>query len=402
MTVSEDTRFNQLFQRCGPGWSGGDSTYSTPLSATQVLWLFSDTFIGPVTRVGGRNPDTALFVQGNTLVLHDKTHGTLTTLLRNTVDGEIETQSLPTFAAMPYDAARCPGNDFTRPSAALAMFQPQRCPSAQHCYYWGGAMATAGDELYTFLQLMEQTGSGVFDFTWRGSAIATLPLDELETGEPAYTDVPNNGVSYGGAIVSDNGEYTYIYGMRDESENDKDCSGHCLHVARVPKDKLAQLQEWRYWGLTASNAQHYGWTQNMEDSLPMAGSNGSASAPRTQDQLGVTRVTHCGVLPECYVMIAHRYTGGASEDILAWYAAQPQGPWAGPVFVYTTPESKQPGQLFTYNAKIHPAFTNAQGLLVSYDVNSLAPVTDPLSALVAASSYRPRFIRVQLHWDASR
>jgi hypothetical protein len=101
------------------------------------------------------------------------------------------------------------------------------------------------------------------------------------------------------------------------------------------------------------------------------------------------------------VMIAHRYTGAVSDDILAWYAVHPQGPWTGPVFVYKTPEYTQPGQLFTYNAKVHPAFTNAEGLLVSYDVNSLAPVTDPFSAAVAADSYRPRFIRVKLHWGAT-
>ncbi len=79
VTVSEDNSFNQLFKRCGPGWTGGDSTYSTALSPTQVLWLFSDTFIGPVSRDGKRNPDGELFVQGNTLVLQDKTSGALTT-----------------------------------------------------------------------------------------------------------------------------------------------------------------------------------------------------------------------------------------------------------------------------------------------------------------------------------
>ena len=100
------------------------------------------------------------------------------------------------------------------------------------------------------------------------------------------------------------------------------------------------------------------------------------------------------------MIIAHQYTGGVSENILAWYAAQPQGPWTGPVFVYQTPESRQPGQLFTYNAKIHPGLTDEDGLLVSYDVNSLAPATDPLSALVTADSYRPRFIRVKLQWGA--
>jgi len=402
VTVSEDNSFNQLFKRCGPGWTGGDSTYSTALSPTQVLWLFSDTFIGPVSRTGKRNPDGELFVQGNTLVLQDKTSGALTTYLRKsvrkTVGDEEETQSLPTFTLSPYDASHCPGENFAQKNNARAMFQPPHCPSDQHCYYWGGALVVDNGQLTTFLQLMEQTGAGVFDFAWRGSAIATLPLDKIATAEPAYINAPNNGVSYGGAIISAQDNYTYIYGMREEPADNTICTGHCIHIARAPRNKLAQPEEWRYWGEKPSSPGHYDWIEKAEESVPMAGKTGPAAAPQTQDQLGASRVSHCGALPECYVIIAHHYTGGASENILAWYAAQPQGPWAGPVFVYQTPESRQPGQLFTYNAKIHPEFTTEDGLLVSYDVNSLAPATDPLSALVTAGSYRPRFIRVKLHW----
>jgi hypothetical protein len=398
VTAREDNSFNQLFQRCGPGWTGGDSTYSTSLSPTQVLWLFSDTFIGPVSREGKRNPDGELFVQGNTLVLQDTPSGALTTLLRTTVGGERATQSLPTFTRSPYDGSHCPADNDVQKSSAQAMFQPAQCPSAQHCYYWGGALVVDNGQLITFLQLMEQTGTGVFDFAWRSSAIATLPLERLDTAEPAYVNAPGNGVSYGGAILRAADNYTYIYGVREEPAGNPICTGHCIHIARAPNHKLAQPAEWRYWGEIPGNAEHYGWTEQAADSVPMAGDTGPTAAPQTQDQLGAARVSHCGALPECYVIIAQQYTGGISENILAWYAAQPQGPWAGPVFVYQTPESRQPGQLFTYNAKLHPAFTNEEGLLVSYDVNSLAPVSDPASALANADSYRPRFIRVQLHW----
>jgi hypothetical protein len=404
VTVREEPRFNALFQRCGPGWTGGDSTYSTPLSGTRVMWLFSDTFIGPVSAQGKRKPATAQFVQGNTLVLQDNTNGTLTTYLRKTLDTQEVTQNLPTFAQSPYDASRCPGDSFIQHNDARAMFQPPQCPSANHCYFWGGGTVAEDARLYTFLQLMEEKGAGVFDFAWRSSTIATLPVDELGSAEPVYFAVPNNGVSYGGAVLADE-EYTYIYGVRAEPPGNTVCTGHCLHVARVPKGQLAIFDTWQYWGITPGvptpgAAAHFGWTGKPSETAPMAGSPDVAAAPRTQDQLGVARVTQCGALPACYVIIAHRYTGAASRDILAWYAAQPQGPWSGPVFVYETPEYDQPGQLFTYNSKIHPEFTNEEGLLVSYDVNSLAPATDPLSAMVTANSYRPRFIRVQLHWGA--
>lgn len=399
VTVSEDQHFNQLFQRCGPGWTGGDSTFSTRLSPTQILWSFSDTFIGSVNREGKRNPTGDLFVQGNTLVLQDTTSGAMTTYVRETVGDARQIRRLPTFTESPYDSDRCPRDNAIQNISAEAMFQPPHCPSSHNCYYWSGAPVADDGELTIFLQLMEQTGSGIFDFAWRSSAMATVPLDALDTADPSYIDVPNNGVSYGGALLRTQDHY-YIYGKRNEAPDNPHCSGHCIHIARAPLHQLAQPESWRYWGGESSDAGHEEWTDNAEDSVPMAGNTGAAAAPQTQDQLGIGRVSHCGALPQCYVLIAHQYTGGASDTLLAWYAAQPQGPWQGPVFVYQTPESKQPGQLFTYNTKVHPAFTNEEGLLVSYDVNSLAPFKNPLSAAVTANSYRPKFIRVKLHWGA--
>ena len=59
--------------------------------------------------------------------------------------------------------------------------------------------------------------------------------------------------------------------------------------------------------------------------------------------------------------------------------------------MYSTPESRQ--GLFTYDAHVHPEFTDATGrLLVSYDVNTF----DASELLSNVDSYRPRFIRVKI------
>jgi hypothetical protein len=58
--------------------------------------------------------------------------------------------------------------------------------------------------------------------------------------------------------------------------------------------------------------------------------------------------------------------------------------------VYSTPET-QVG-LYTFDAHVHPEFTDATGLLVSYDVNTF----DPSELLSNVDSYRPRFIRVRI------
>ena len=56
----------------------------------------------------------------------------------------------------------------------------------------------------------------------------------------------------------------------------------------------------------------------------------------------------------------------------------------------STPESQD--GLFTYDAHVHPEFTDASGLLASYDVNTF----DPSELLSNVDSYRPRFIRVRI------
>ena len=49
------------------------------------------------------------------------------------------------------------------------------------------------------------------------------------------------------------------------------------------------------------------------------------------------------------------------------------------------------GTLVAYNAKAHTEFTDADGILMSYNVNA-----NTGSDLVCADDYKPRFVRVQI------
>lgn len=51
----------------------------------------------------------------------------------------------------------------------------------------------------------------------------------------------------------------------------------------------------------------------------------------------------------------------------------------------------QTGTLVTYNAKAHTEFTDADGILMSYNVNA-----NTGSDLVCANDYKPRFVRVPI------
>ena len=81
--------------------------------------------------------------------------------------------------------------------------------------------------------------------------------------------------------------------------------------------------------------------------------------------------------------------------LTTWYSCSPQGPWSNKTTVYTAPEAGangcKTGTLVTYNAKAHMEFTDADGILMSYNVNA-----NDGSDLVCADDYRPRFVRVPI------
>ena len=81
--------------------------------------------------------------------------------------------------------------------------------------------------------------------------------------------------------------------------------------------------------------------------------------------------------------------------VTTWYSCNPQGPWLNKTSVYTAPEAGangcKVGTLVTYNAKAHTEFTDADGILVSYNVNA-----NNGSDLVCANDYKPRFVRMQI------
>jgi len=62
--ASPDLHFRDLldnYAQTGRGWKGADRTYSVPLPGGRDLWLFSNTFLGPVGPETKRPLCTRLF-----------------------------------------------------------------------------------------------------------------------------------------------------------------------------------------------------------------------------------------------------------------------------------------------------------------------------------------------------
>lgn len=195
-----DAEFNNLFTRYGPGWTGGDSTYSVELSDGRTLWIFSDTFLGTVNPDRSRPADTPLI--RNSLVVQDG--DTLTTLHGGTADA--------------------PTSFFAEPSATD--------------WYWMYDATVEGDKLRVFLLRFTRTGSGQQDFVLAGNELATLSLPDL-TIESIIPVSSNSGVAWGAAIM-ETPRYTYIYGTEDLG-----LEKH-MHVARAPQGSVSDTASWEY------------------------------------------------------------------------------------------------------------------------------------------------------------
>jgi hypothetical protein len=226
-------------------------------------------------------------------------------------------------------------------------------------WYWVGDATVESDMLRQFVSRFVRTGPGMWDWRWDGTDIATFSLPDLTL--QGTTPAPSaGGVDYGAGLLED-GAYTYLYGVEDLQ------TAKYLHIARAPTGDL--LGPWTFWDGT-------GWSGHARDSARvMSGVSNSVSVVRWQN---------------AYVLLTQDSTVPFSSEIVAYASCDPQGPFTGRTHVYTTPETG--GNLFTYGALAHPEFTNSQGLLVSYNVNSF----NAADIYRSVSVYRPRFIRVKV------
>lgn len=209
----EDARFDLT----GPGWIGGDSTYSVALPDGRTLWLFSDSFIGEVTAGGAPKPGMAMV--HNALITED-------------------------------DAGRLS----TRTRKGPESFFPD--PSEQS-YYWVQDATVEGERLIVFLSETRRVGEE--GFAWERNTLATVSLPDLTTTEitPLPAVAPGApGIAWGAGILT-TATYTYIYGVEDLEQ------GKHLYLARVPAGNLTDPNRWEYLG-------EDGWSPKASTSTRLA------------------------------------------------------------------------------------------------------------------------------------
>jgi hypothetical protein len=337
-----DSTFDAYTTQNGPGWTGADGTYSLPLPDGTNLWMWSDSYIGTV------DPTTRL--RSNDLF---SAHNSLTVL--NQATGSWTTVGYP-----------------PKTSSYFA-------PTSNKDWFWVGDGYVTQPTTGTYqikIMLIEWTGA----FKLVGHSVATLSWPSLSIVSITPVTGLDTSLSWGTKILPV-GNFFYIYGLKDPGTNTK-----TPYVARTTSiNNLTNAAKWQFWNATQKK-----WLAGESNATAMS---------------GVAAVT-----PE-YSVDSMSYNGGTFylmagmdpqhpayplwDAVTTWYSCSPQGPWTHKTTVYTAPEAGangcKTGTLVTYNAKAHTEFTDANGILMSYNVNA-----NTGADLVCANDYKPRFVRVPI------
>ncbi|MEJ3745769.1 DUF4185 domain-containing protein [Actinomycetes bacterium KLBMP 9797] len=217
VSATPHTALNNLFNRygnSGVGWTGADSTYSTTLPGGKRLWIYSDTFLGPVNPDLSRPRSTPFL--NNSFIVQDGYR--LTTVHGGTA------------------------------AAPDSLVKPADYPNR---WYWLGAGITIGGVLNQTVVEFGRTGPGLWDFEWKGNHLARFAVGNL-TAPISVTPLPSGAGITWSAWLQPIGQYLYIYGVEDKG------ASKYLHVARVTGQNLRG--RWQYWTGT-------GWSTVETDSV---------------------------------------------------------------------------------------------------------------------------------------
>ena len=189
-TVTPDASLDSLFaNQVGPGWVGGDATYSTALPYGQEAFDFSDTLIGSTQSNGSAS---------------------LTGIPHNTeMVGDI-----PNLAS-----------DYGGPYGAPEALIPD---SGTDSWQVAGTYMENGRQLIFVNEFAPVAGSTFDSYTGR-SGIAVMSLSTAEPSLSYLTLVPSDpDTQWGNAVMQSDG-YDYIYGIDDTST-----TFYGMKVARAP------------------------------------------------------------------------------------------------------------------------------------------------------------------------
>ncbi|MGO1721452.1 MAG: hypothetical protein ACTIJ2_12515 [Sphingobacteriaceae bacterium] len=318
------------------GISGADGALSIDLGEGQSLFIWGDSFLGPIRN--DRRLPSSKFILGNTATLWNGRTA----------------QSLY-------------GGTFEDPKPFIQVESTEH----EKLWYWPGDGYLQGDQILLFLSKYgkKQGESGPFSFVYRGCDLLTLDRKSLQilSQEPFLNR--SSPIHYGHGLLRKD-QYLYIYGSKVDHSNFR----AELHVMRlIIQDSLLDGTP-AYW-----DGQR--WNPDPDSSHPIAGIKSAIS-----EQFSIRELNGKIVL-----LNQDRYQ--TPGQIYTYQSIRPEGPFRNQTRILTIHEPNlEQDSLFTYNAMMHPQIRRNDHILVSYNVNTFSSSI----GWKKASVYRPRFLWVPL------
>lgn len=361
-TAAPAPEWSGLFLRKS-GWLGGDGIFAIPFSGKDsekedsVLFLFSDTMVGEIEE-GKLKPGLKL-VNNSVALLKGK---------------------VPDSKRIDFKIAK-------EKDAYRAIFAPKSGKANKDTYYWlgdGFVNPDAGKDLFLFAYRITNThDNSAFPFKETGNVLIHVPAgshfpytdcQQLELPFNQY-EKGQETISFGAAVFNNSeaaGEtkpdgFVYVYGTKGVTKK--------LVSARVKPAQIASFDQWEFW-----NGKD--WSGDVKSVVALSDS--------VSNEMSVSLLS-----PGKYALVYQ--LGSIFPEICMQVGPTPVGPFGPRIVLYKTSADIQDPDLFTYNAKAHPALSEPGELLISYNVNSFNffDVVQKKPTL-----YRPRFVRVKFSQNA--
>jgi hypothetical protein len=352
-------------------WAGGDGVSAIRLSSSQIAWFFSDTYLGPAGATIGFSHVSG-FVHN--LLVVQTTAGSTSRFVTLTGGG----------------ACGGPGQSSRR--AVPVVSDAQSVATRIHQWLWDEDGVTVGPYV---LKFYNSYLPGTESFVPVGTLIAKFAVSSLEAAghgpvygglaRPQVTSLPahippggGTPIVWGSALLQV-GATVYVYGWQSP---DPRADTRQLYLARVPATRLTDFAKWQFY--TGGR-----WLPGQQNAHPV----------QAAGSLSVSTGFSVVLIGGRYWLIQQAVQAG-SPDIDAYPAPAPWGPFdpAGGVLVYRSPDiglDQAHDYRIMYEARVEPAVSTPQNLIISYNVNSEAVTTGCVPMSVYTNTIiQPRFITV--------
>jgi len=376
--TDEAPDYTALFSRYEV-WAGADGIYTVNLDGKDydytskeedrnIFFIFSDTIVSSVDPITDKRSNVSM-VNNTDAILKGRRNKLLATYDYSAIQFRIPVKGEKNANIIP------------EPSLPATK-------AGKQIYYWLGDTFVIGDHLYVYCLRIDSVNT-VYGFEQVGVDLARYDIidGEVDYNSLVLINDDNNQLCdvssgtkwyFGGAVYQSTEDagvmnpdgYVYVYGYQDINN-----MGRMLVVARVKPEQIEEFEAYEYLSKEGN------WVKEVPAKFMHLEENVAPECSVVQIQSG----EHKGK----YLFVWTYLTNTAT--IKASISDTPYTPFTDETTIYThdtTLKILGKGNN-TYNAKAHPALSDLDEIIISYNVNGE-------ECFVYGDIYRPRFLRLAM------